>query len=205
MARDEFLANLRDAVNAFLSPHIQVDGIRLDDEHVAQALHENSAWLRPRYFEGLNPADFPEMSGFDREKLERSVRMVQGVAARALRNGSASSDDVEHAVSRFLAVLRILTPHLEWFREYDALKHDTFPDYVRDHAIRVGEDWTGDPGVWVWVVIRDEYSGWKFPEPVTDLVERVHTVLRRAGIERFPYVSMRTETEQKELEASAVS
>jgi hypothetical protein len=205
MARGEFLTNLRTAVGTFLSPHVQVDGIRLDDEQVARALRESTAWLTGQSVEGFQPQEFPELSEDERQALDASVRTIRRVIAQLPEDVPPPPEKVEEAIPAFLAVLRTLAPHLEWFRIYRILKKHEFPDYVRDFAVRVGEDWTGDPGAWVWVVIKDQYGGRDGIKAVLPLLTQVRSVLRRAGVDLYPYVVFRTESEQHELETTAVA
>jgi hypothetical protein len=64
----------------------------------------------------------------------------------------------------------------------------------------LAEDWTGDPGVFLRVVLKDE-SG-KTPNlahVMKRLRERIREEFRAAELEAFPYVNVRTATEQSAL------
>lgn len=75
------------------------------------------------------------------------------------------------------------------------------PPYVTELRYKLDNDWSGDPGVWIWVILRDDIADSadlrKYTRPVTsDLAQAVHN----AGIDRWPYVHIRGQSEQAELD-----
>jgi hypothetical protein len=60
MAREEFLLNLRTAAK-FLSPKVQVNGVRLRPEFLERVLRQATIWLTSRAIEGFDAKDYPEL------------------------------------------------------------------------------------------------------------------------------------------------
>ena len=201
MAREEFLLNLRTAAKS-LSPEVHVNGIRLDPTHIDNVIARADLWLTPRAVEGFEPGDFPELKKDERLRLNNAVTTFRDVASQVPGDRPATRAQVDKARPAFRVVLDAMLPYLGGFRIYWELKKSNFPDYVRDFAVRVGEDSTGDPAAWVWVIIDDQLAGSEFYERVPELRDRIRQVFLRSKIELYPYISVRTESEQQELEAS---
>jgi hypothetical protein len=204
MARDQFLENVRAAAD-YLSPAFYVNGIRLNPEHLSDILRERLFWLTPATVEGFDPDDFGELSDEARERLARSVRAFRAIAEQASAEKSPSEDQVREASAHFIAILSTLERHLEGFNLYHALKRQAFPEIVRDFVIKTGDDSTGDPAVWVWVILADRAAGSLAFEVLQEMRNGVKAVLRRLKIDRYPYIRFRTESEQRELEMEAMS
>ncbi len=75
--------------------------------------------------------------------------------------------------------------------------HTAQPSFVRDFRIVRGDDHNGDPSLWVWVVLDDE----AFERP--SLLQRsdeandwIHDAVAQAGSGRFPYVRLRSVTDE---------
>jgi hypothetical protein len=64
--------------------------------------------------------------------------------------------ELAEAGPAFAEILDIMGPYLEGFRLYHVLKKLKFPGYVRDFAVRFGDDSTGDPAAWVWLIVSDD-------------------------------------------------
>jgi hypothetical protein len=200
MTRDEFLLNLRTAAQ-FLSPTVQVNGIRLDPGYLEDVLRGATIWLTPKAVEGFDPDDFAELSADDRQRLIRAVEQFREIASQVPRDAPATDQQIREAAPAFISILTIVRPYLEMFKIYHALKRESFPDYVKDFAVKVGEDSTGDPAAWIWVIIADRVGGREFITKVPEVRERVEEALRRERIDLYPYLRFRTESEQRELEA----
>jgi hypothetical protein len=76
---------------------------------------------------------------------------------------------------------------------------------VTDFAIKAGLDSSGDPALWVWVIVKDEAADSHFSEKAATIREQVVAVLEDARISRWPYVRFRTESEQNEVEVEELS
>jgi hypothetical protein len=59
----------------------------------------------------------------------------------------------------------------------------------------------GDPAIWIWVILRDDIAGTaeilKHSQPVRTTIVQA---LREAGIDRWPYLRFRGQSEQAELD-----
>lgn len=187
-SRDAFLSNLRDAVG-FLSPRGQVNGIRLGRDYLEAALRRATAWLTPRAVDGFRAEDFPDYGEADRRRLADAVAAFRAAAGR-----------IDAAIGPFLDILDILGPDLEGFDLYRALKRQQpdFPPYVRDFAVRIGEDWSGDPAAWVWIIATDESTVEDYVRDGFGLQRQIYELLDRMGERRILYLGFRGETEQSE-------
>ena len=54
------------------------------------------------------------------------------------------------------------------------------PAPVADWRVRVGEDWVGDPAVWVWPVLADEDTDFDTSDELEDMVRDEVARLTRA-------------------------
>lgn len=74
------------------------------------------------------------------------------------------------------------------------------PDFVSSLSVKLDEDATGQPAVWVWVVITDEKLESPSPELENKLQafrNQIGETLRANGIERWPYVRLQAVSEVK--------
>lgn len=204
MDKEQFLENVRAAAD-YLSPAFHVNGIRLNPEHLSELLRERLFWLTPAAVEEFDPDDFGELSDEARERLARDVEAFRAIAEQASAEKSPSKDQVREASAHFISILSTLQRHLEGFNLYHALKQRAFPEIVRDFAIKIGDDSTGDPAVWVWVILAEPVEGPRIVEILREMQTGVDAVLRRLKIDRYPYIRFRTEAEQRELEMEEMS
>ncbi len=82
----------------------------------------------------------------------------------------------------------------------EALKGAQFPEYVVDKRFRLDLDSTGEPAVWIWVVLSDDKTDLPF-EQVAEIRDSIRSALKGAGIELLPYFRFRTESEQSKLDS----
>lgn len=79
-----------------------------------------------------------------------------------------------------------------------------YPDHVIDVVTRHVTDSTGDPAVWVWVVLKDESL---LDDSHRDRLEEIRAAakdaVRSTGAGEWPYVTFRTRAEQEQIEAEA--
>ena len=83
-----------------------------------------------------------------------------------------------------------------------ALQNVPWPSFVKAHPHEVGSDATGDPAVWVWVVVDDATpeSTWS-DGSLAKLTDQIRQAL--AGLNVWPYVHFRSESEEAEVAAYA--
>ena len=203
MARDEFLSNLRSAASC-VDPAYQPNGIRLEGRHVYNLLYRGDMWLTSKAVEGYDATDFPELSSKEVERLNRSVERFRAVASEVPEDGPATEAQVRDALPEFLSIFQAMQPHLEGFNIYRTLKNiQNLPDFVRDFAVSIGDDWSGDPAVHIWIIVSDEVAGPGLASRLVGARRDIERCLRNAKIERNPYIMVRTESEQRQLEEGA--
>jgi hypothetical protein len=91
----------------------------------------------------------------------------------------------------------------------DKVIHEVFkklrarlPARVADVRYVMDTDWTGDPRINIWVVMKDS-----MPEPewsrerLQPIEERIVSALRKRKVTRWPYVFFRSQSEQAEIDA----
>jgi len=80
----------------------------------------------------------------------------------------------------------------------DAIDRPSFVTEIR-HALDT--DSSGDPAVWVWVVLEDDTADSdEFFERSEVVKTKIVQSLREAQIDRWPYVRFRGQSEQAELD-----
>lgn len=197
MARQEFLLNLKTAAG-FLSPRVQANGVRLGSEYLERILRRSTIWLTPRALDGFDVADYPDLDPKTRDRLVRAIERFQAVARRIDPKEPASDADLAEAGPAFAEILDILGDDLEGFSIYQALKAQRFPAYVRDYAIGLGEDSTGDPAAWIWLIVSDESRIDDYIRDLPELRDTAKRALDRAREDRLLYLGFRAESEQRE-------
>lgn len=83
-----------------------------------------------------------------------------------------------------------------------------WPELVEAWDVEVGYDATGDPAVWVWVVLRDDAMTKALPAQTRDaLQERVREVVHRAvaSTDVMVYVRFRSVTEHQAIAGKNVA
>lgn len=75
------------------------------------------------------------------------------------------------------------------------------PAGVQRYVVRVGEDATGDPAVWVWVILEGPWPGYDEREKLLQaLREQVGQVWQPGAEPPLVYVYFRSADEQREVE-----
>lgn len=71
---------------------------------------------------------------------------------------------------------------------------------VNRFEVQEGFDSTGDPALYIWVLLRDDTPpDEQTSDKVRPIKERIVRALREAGESRWPYVRFRTEAEYQEM------
>ncbi len=75
------------------------------------------------------------------------------------------------------------------------------PSFVTEVRYALDTDWSGDPAVRVWVILRDDIADsaeiFDHTEPIRSTITQA---LRDAGIDLWPYIHFRGQSEQAELD-----
>jgi hypothetical protein len=209
MSLPHFLSNLRTARNVVYQA---VTGLAFNDPNkIRRLLRAYPFWFTPAVLEGYDPEELSFLTAEQRELLDRNVQEFKAVVADAggekppdeqVRTAFQLLADIAHPFERLLAdptgdaVLLSL-----WSDAHN------FPDYCIGFDYRVGSDSTGDPAIWVWVivadetdVVSDEFIGF------LDTVRRmVWDGLAKVKSDRWPFVRVRTVSEERELLAEGVA
>ncbi len=75
------------------------------------------------------------------------------------------------------------------------VRENAAPEGFGSFELQFGEDWTGDPAVWVRFAIDPDYpTDKKSIEKLTRLELRVISALLRAQIDHYPYVRFQEKT-----------
>jgi hypothetical protein len=202
MALAEFLRNIQTARNVLLPQTLPRGGALqpLDRDKLdwAQLKRTASRWLSPQTVAGYEPADFPSFfSSEHRDQLTAEVR-----AFRALAEATAGREPNDQELKSGLAYLMALSnlrDHLTLDDEGRALwlalqqSKISFPKFVLDIDYTLGADATGDPGIWIWVIVPDELDpdSDAFKQFVVWFPKVVRDALAKVGNDRLPYIHYR--------------
>lgn len=203
MAKLRFLKKLRHARNLFVH-RVDVDSETVDADAVARRLASSALWLTPYVVEDFDPAEFPEIPEADRERLSDAVDRFVGIARSFPPSESATDKQILEATVAFQAILDLLQDYIERDREADEIRRIlmslTFPREVLTWDIEFGTDSTGDPALWLWIILEDRAAdGVEFAALTAGVREQIRRALRDAQIERWPYIRFRTASEEQEI------
>ena len=121
MPREDFLANLRNSA-VFLGVTAQPAGQPTDAGQLLKAAQGVRVWLAPRSVEGLDVADFPELSDSERRELEHEKNQFLKVA-RVAQDSRPTQPQVDDALSHFRRIVELTGRAFiaEWQRALDDL------------------------------------------------------------------------------------
>jgi hypothetical protein len=117
-------------------------------------------WLTPAALRGYSDADLGGVPAADRDRLRAAVAAFRAVADAVPEGTRPTEDQVRAALPAFATILDVLRPSLadpESLAARRAVWRGVGPyrDWVAAFDLELGEDWTGDPAVRVWFVLRD--------------------------------------------------
>jgi hypothetical protein len=161
-------------------------------------------WLAPSSVSGFSPRDFSELPAEVREQLKDRVQQFLDVARHVGASRQPTWDEVQRAMPAFLDILRIVDPYLSADEEArkirEVLEGVDFPPGVVAWDFEIGNDSTGDPAVWIWIFVDEDVVRRKKVDDVMEPTrKRIRDALDAAGIQRWPYVRVRTPAEQRAL------
>lgn len=199
----EFWISVRTAAK-MMSPKVLVDSPKLDANEIARILDQADLWLCTSSVEGFEQADLDFLSDEERVKLCDCVEKFRMVADKVLPTGPATSKQVSEARPQFQGILEIVRPDKygdpESFVVGKLLEQrldGRFPDWVKDLRIESGFDSTGDSAIWIWVEIADEAANNRdLLKNYTSVQELLRRELKSIGEARWPYIRIRTVSEQ---------
>jgi hypothetical protein len=177
-----------------------------DDAHRKQLA---DVWLTPATVADFSESDFVALPPDQRTKLREAVEKFRKVAEA----GSATSKQVAEAKSAFETILAVLKPYTDPESEkvrlaiWRAWQAENARDWIPTFDYQLRDDSTGTPAAWVWFILNDDVDieADDTQEKLNRLRMLVRKELREAGIERWPFISVRTRSEAKELLARATA
>ncbi len=200
--KKDFLTNLRVARNLFFHPQrVEADSATVDIGVITDAVARAAIWLTPKSVAGYNAADFPEL-GLDRQMdLQTAVQSFLAVAKQVLPHQAATREQYGNAWVAFRKILQILEPYLPMPHEAKnvekALRGVTFPSWVVNWDYELGSDQDGGPAVWVNVFTEEGAPRSEFGRFAARIIPKIRQALSSEGVDRWPYVRVRSATEHK--------
>jgi hypothetical protein len=206
MAIQDFWLNVTAALPYF-DPQLATEPSNLDPRQRRRRLRDASLWLTPATVEGFDAGDFGFMAQRERDELSASVEDFRRVAETVPDDGPPTEEQIREASPKFQRILENLEPRenpdIEAFRASKVLANLRLPN-VQKLIHLFDTDSTGDPGIWVWVILKDEVAERPtFFEETDEIRGRIEIALRRTGLRRFPYIHFQTVSEQREIDHGA--
>ena len=160
-------------------------------------------WLSPATVAGLTDSDFVTMHPRVRAQLFQAVERFRAIAA----SGSPGPEQVAEARAALDTIRTILRPYLtpesQAIRDVVSQVWKGEQDRIPTFDYELAESWVGSPIVWIWLVLHDDVD---IEAPATrELLKRVRRMIRdkfnEAGLERWPNIGVRSESDVQELTA----
>jgi hypothetical protein len=202
--KQEFLDNFRVARNLFVHHPVRAVSPQLDPQSLERRMARGAVWLTPRSVAGSNAADFGELGPDRQRELDEAVGGFLAVANQIPPTAPVTADQLAKATAAFGKLVAILTPYLPTHEEADkmegVLMTVNFPEWVANWDYEFGSDADGLPAVWVTVFADEQSAPMKqLGRLASELAAQIRTALSLFGIERWPFVRMRTAVEHKSM------
>jgi hypothetical protein len=207
MALQDFWNSVRTGAR-MLAPEVVADSPRIDSASIERTLQRATLWLTPRAVDGFDEADFDFLAPGERARVAQLVSDFRAVASTVRPRAAASEETVKQALPLFRDIILAL----EWDRYGDAeayrlgklIERELKPDWPEELAelrFGTGLDHTGDPGIWILGLVKDEAAPTdeQFLNCTRELRPLIETTARTVASDRWPYVSFRSVGEQAEL------
>jgi hypothetical protein len=176
-------------------------------QNVETGLHRLSSggWLTPATVAGITDDDFVNLSPPRRKELYAAVDRFRAVVTAP--DGGASQEAAARAALG--AIATVLQPYLT--RESrkvceviaGAWREAAVADWIPTFDYVLDEDWTNAPAIHMWLILNDEVDveAPRTQEELERVRALIHRRVREAGIERWPYASVRARADVQELAA----
>jgi len=202
VAPRDFWTNVR-AGASFVAPQATADSPRLDSAAIENILKREVIWLTPKTVEGFDPKEFEFLSPAERASLTDAVDRFRDIARKVPPNKPATDEQIQQALPQFHRIVEILRP--DKYADPDAFVigkrveqrlADHFPPSICELRFGTGEDTSGVPALWIWVVLKNEAAAKDvFSSNVRAVRELLEATVRELGTDRWPYVRFRTDAE----------
>jgi hypothetical protein len=207
MALRDFWINVRTA-SRLPAPEVIADSPSFDAASIEQSLRGATSWLSTRAVAGFNPDDFDFLPDAECTKLTDLVAAFRQVASEVKPTAPATDDQVARALPPFRDIVQML----EFDRYGDAEAYrlgkqieraiESYrPKEIAELRFNTGDDHSGDPALWIWVILTDESSETDemFLQNARRLRGLLADVAREVAPDRFPYLSFWSLAEQVEV------
>lgn len=211
MALDEFFRNVNLAASQ-LWPNVRAEP-PLDEDQYTTMLNRASRWLVPAVVDGFDPADFGFLPHSQRSELEESVADFRLIAGAIPDRSEPTDEQFRRGLEALRRILEILRPDrypdVDAFRAAKVLENLQLPEDLREKVDRIIErfelDGTGDTGIWIWVILKDDILWDQTSIRDRDQIRRsIEAALRRNHIAMWPYIHFRSFSEQRDVELGLV-
>lgn len=169
-----------------------------------------TAWLNRHGVDGFDPLDFDFLADDERERLEASVAAFRKASAKITPQQPATAVQLEEGAEALKGILLILDPNQNYDAGFfrikkilDAELEGKLPGWVEGNFYEPTDDWQGEEGVTVVVVLSDEASGIDraHQEQRQEVRETVEAAFRWTGSSRFLSIKFRTQAELATVKA----
>jgi hypothetical protein len=202
MSKQSFLLNFRTARNLFFHPRVETIPTGGDPNQLEKMIAKAAIWLTPKSVADFDPDDFSELGPAVLGELEKAVRDFLQIARQVPPANAASSQQLQEATAAFLRLLGILEPYLAGRDEAKALEEVIdrlpFPPWAVNWDYEFGSDESGSPVVWINVFVDESAAPRnEFARFASQLSVSIRHALSALGINRWPYVRIRSAIEHK--------
>jgi hypothetical protein len=118
--KQKFLHSISTALG-YIHPHVETDSPYVTAASIAASMSGAELWFHPRYVDGFNPDDFPELSVPQRQELVSSVEAFKNIAAAVPNCGPATREQSDSGLKLLNQIYMILKPSLV---DIHALEHN---------------------------------------------------------------------------------
>ena len=211
MAIQRFIATLRTARSAlFGRMNESADSGRPANQASLMDAARRTAdiWFTPNLVRDYDEAEFRFLPQPKQQELRAAVEEFRRLT-QAVHGTVPTPEQIEQGYD-LLVTINNLTPRdfgeeQELYQLRDVSHSVPWPECVRGMSFRLGTDSTGDPAVWIWLMVEDDVviDSAEVQAELATVREALQEAIQRAGINRWPYISVRTRTETKELVGGA--
>ena len=161
MALQQFLSAIRKVRNMFFGRMLQSSdtGRRVDTASLLDVATQTvGVWLAPDLVKDYDEADFDFLPPDKRAELSRAVSEFRQLT-QTVQNRPPSADQIGRGYDLFVQINNIPAPYFEEpdiEQVAEATRSVRWPSYVQGAQFRFGSDSSGDPAVWIWLVLNDD-------------------------------------------------
>ncbi|MBY0459699.1 MAG: hypothetical protein K2V38_20460, partial [Gemmataceae bacterium] len=198
MARYRFLDAFKAARGALFGRLLEA-GQELGDLQTA-ARATTDVWFTPQLVKDYDESEFADLQPEERRELSQAVGEFRQLAGQS----ASTPEEIDRAAGLFARINGVLHPHIDEpdvRRIAEATRGIPWPAFVRWADFRLATDSTGDPAVWVTLTLTDDAAieSADFRTRMRTLRDAYRTAIQKAGIDRWPYFSLRTLSDVRDL------